>query len=258
MNLDVTSTSAVLSRNLVAAVRLHDRPDGTVYVETPFAFSDGDLYSIYLRPSRAGGIRVTDRGHTLMHLSYLMDVDTIRDGAKGRAFDQVLREQGLSEQEGELYVEGPLDELVEMVFRFSHGVSRIADISFLNRIRTESVFYDQLTQIVRRLVGDDRVEAPFIPDIPQGDDYPVDIRVATSREPLFVFGIPGRDKARLVTALLEHMLRISLPFESLLVFLNQQDIPRRDLARLTNAGGEMVSSLDAIDDLQRKLKHRAA
>ena len=137
MDLDITTASESLTRNLAATIRLLPRRDGTIYVETPFEFADGDAYPIHLRPAKAGGVRVTDRGHTLMHLSYQMDVDSLRDGAKARAFEQVLREQGLSEESGELFVEGPMDDLAELVFRFSHALTRVADITFLNRIRTE-------------------------------------------------------------------------------------------------------------------------
>jgi hypothetical protein len=42
------------------------------------------------------------------------------------------------------------------------------------------------------------------------------------------------------------------------VFEDQQEIPRADLARLSNAGGEMVASLNAEGDLRRKLERKAA
>jgi hypothetical protein len=47
-------------------------------------------------------------------------------------------------------------------------------------------------------------------------------------------------------------------FDSLLIFLDQQEIPRADVARLSNVGGEMVASLDASEDFQRKILKFAA
>ena len=44
----------------------------------------------------------------------------------------------------------------------------------------------------------------------------------------------------------------------MLVFENQVDIPRPDLARLSNVGGDMISSLNAEDDFRRKLLKRVA
>ena len=83
-------------------------------------------------------------------------------------------------------------------------------------------------------------------------------RIEGKRAPLFMFGIATRDKARLVTIILEHWLRANIDFDSLLVFQAQQEIPRADLARLSNVGGEMVASLDASDDFRRKVLKIAA
>ena len=76
--------------------------------------------------------------------------------------------------------------------------------------------------------------------------------------PLYVFGIPNRDKARLTTIVLERLLRAKADFESIMIFADQTQIPRADLSRLSNAGGEMIASLDAKDDLRRKLLRRVA
>ncbi len=92
----------------------------------------------------------------------------------------------------------------------------------------------------------------------KGEDYPIDYRIEGKDMPLFLFGVPGRDKARLTTIVLERLLRENAQFESLIVFANQAEMPRADLARLTNVGGEMVSSLDAQQDLDRKLLRRVS
>ena len=70
--------------------------------------------------------------------------------------------------------------------------------------------------------------------------------------------IADRDKARLTTIMLSYFHRCALPFTSILVFENREEIPRLDLAGLSNVGGEMVASLEAGDDLDRKLRMRMA
>ena len=94
--------------------------------------------------------------------------------------------------------------------------------------------------------------------MPNSNDYPIDYRFEGKIDPLFVFGIPNRDKARLVTIVLERLLRAKAEFESMLIFADQGSIPSPDLARLTNAGGEMIASLDAVDDIKRKVSKRTA
>ncbi len=49
-----------------------------------------------------------------------------------------------------------------------------------------------------------------------------------------------------------------LQFDSILVFRDQTEIPRIDLARLSDVGGDMISSLAAREDLNRKVLQRAA
>ena len=49
-----------------------------------------------------------------------------------------------------------------------------------------------------------------------------------------------------------------LSFESIIVFEDQAEIPRVDLARLTDVGGDMISSLESTKDLKRKLVKRVA
>ena len=44
----------------------------------------------------------------------------------------------------------------------------------------------------------------------------------------------------------------------ILVFSDQSEIPRLDLARLSDVGGEMISSLESTADLERKLMKRVA
>ena len=56
--------------------------------------------------------------------------------------------------------------------------------------------------------------------------------------------------------ILERLLRAHANYDSILVFLDQAALPRPDLARLTNAGEEMIASLDAEQDFRRKLQRK--
>lgn len=58
--------------------------------------------------------------------------------------------------------------------------------------------------------------------------------------------------------MLGQLRRCGVAFESLLVFDDQTKIPRLDLARLSDAGGEMISTPESREDLDRKLRRRIA
>lgn len=257
MALHATQLKELLCKSLCTEVQVHERSDGRLLVETPFSFGDGDLYSIYLESLPTGGVRVTDAGHTLMQLSYTMDVDKLKDGTRDRIFQKVLAESGVRENEGEIFVDTSADQLGQRVVQFGQALTRIHDLTFLNRARTESTFYDDLHGALLKIVSPDKVKKDFI-DPAVGVEYPIDFRIEGKADPLFIFGIPNRDKARLATIILERYLRERVRFDSLVVFARQEEIPRLDLARLTNAAGEMVASLDAEDDLRRKVLKRAA
>jgi len=242
---------------MCAEIDLHPINGKLISLETPFSFSDGDPYQIYIKEMPGGIIRLTDMGHTLMHLSYENDIDKFRDGTRGKLFEQIKNETFIEEDNGELYVDTEINNLAINIFRIGTALTKITDLTFLNRARAESTFYEDLQEQLYRIVGEDRVKKEYYyQEIENPSDYPIDFMIQGKYAPLFLFGIPNRDKARLTTIILERLLRAKADFESLLIFSDQGSIPKPDLARLSNAGGEMIASLDAGADFSRKLLRR--
>lgn len=131
------------------------------------------------------------------------------------------------------------------------------DLTFLNRARAESTFYDDLREKLKSLVGSERlVEGYVVPGVANGHNYPVDYFIQGGAIPLYLFDVPNRDKARLATIILQHLIGSKQDFNSMIVYQNMADLPRSDLSRLTNAANDMIDSLDAADDFERKLLHR--
>ena len=195
-----------------------------------------------------------------MHMSYEHDVDAFYDGARAVLREQIVQESGIEEDNGTFMAEAPPDRIAETLFRFGQALTKIHDLTFLSRGRVSSTFYDDLKTLLYGIVDEDHIEPDFVPsDVPNGNNYPVDYRLE-GREgmPIFLYGVPNRDKARLTTILLSHFLLHGLSFESIIVFEDQQEIPRLDLARLTNVAGTEISSLEAEDDLRRKIIRLAA
>lgn len=231
--------------------------DGSWHVTTPFVFPDGDGYSLYLKQLPSGGWRVGDLGSTLMHLSYENDIGKFREGSRGRLFAQILADAELSEDDGEFFIDTPGDGLGAGLFRFGQAMTRLHDLTFLNRLRVESTFYEDLREALKSTVDEVRLhEAHVVEGVPKAEDYPVDYYIEGGTQPLYLFGVPNRDKARLATIILQHLIGAEVEFNSMIVFQNSAEIPSRDLSRLMNAANDMVDSLDALPDLQRKLLHR--
>ncbi len=252
----------LLCAQLCANVSVVTRPDQVVMLDTPFRFPDGDHYPIYLAETGTGGIRLSDGGHTLMHLSYENDIDKYFEGTRQMLMEQVLAHQQVTynADRGEFFVDTSLEHLADGVFRLGQALTRIYDLTFLNRSHVASIFYDDLQEQMKSIVPEERIRRDYIVEgVPDAVNYPVDFCIETGKGvPLFLYGIPNRDKARLTTIFLQYLNQQNVKFDSLLVFENQQEIPRPDLARLSNVGGEMIASLNAENDFRRKLLKTAA
>lgn len=254
MSFDLQLLQEQLCKTLCGQVKIRATKQGFLQIVTPFAFPDGDRFQVYLKEEAAGEVKLTDFGHTFMHLSYENDLSKFREGSRGKLLDQVMATGGLKEDGGQLILNSSLDDLGANILRFGQSLTRIYDLTFLNRSRVASTFYDDLKEMLFDLIPEDKIREDYVvPEFSGGDSYPVDYRIQTAKSQIFMFGIANRDKARLVTIILEHWLREKIDFESLLIFEDQTVIPRPDLARLSNVGGPMVSSLDASDDFQRKI-----
>ncbi len=260
MPVNASALQQLLCERLCEDVQLTERPDGALMLRTHFEFPDGDRFPIHVSEAGTGGIRLSDSGHTLTHLSYDHDIDSFLEGARGELLERIVGETGIKQDGGVFHVDVPIEHLPEAIFRFGQALTRIHDLTFLSRSRVKSTFYDDLSDFLKSVIDEDKIQADYLPEgLPNSEAYPVDYRIDGQYErPLFLYGIPNRDKARLTTIILSHFHRHHLQFESILVFEDQAEIPRLDLARLSDVGGEMVSSLESTGDLERKILSRVS
>ncbi len=260
MNLDTDALQRLLCERLCEDVQFTKRPDGSLMLRTHFEFPDGDRFPIHVSEAGTGGVRLSDRGHTLMHISYDHDIDSFLAGTRGQLLERIVGETGIQRDGGVFRLDTPVEKLPEGIFRFGQALTRIYDLTLLSRSRVQSTFYDDLADLLKSLIDEDKIQADYMPEeVPNPEAYRVDYRIeGKSGIPLFLYGVPNRDKARLATIMLSYFHRHDLRFESMLVFEDQSEIPRLDLARLSDVGGEMVSSLESSADLGRKLLQRAA
>jgi hypothetical protein len=255
--MNASDMQAALCKALCGSVMVHTRGDSLWQIDTPWTFPDGDGYSIYVSQAPTGGLRISDQGLTMMRLSYENDIAKLREGTRGRLLTQVLADAGLSEDEGEFFLDSTTENLGASVMRIGQALTRVHDLTFLNRLRVESTFYEDLREKLQTVVGAERLtEGYVVPGVANARDYPVDYFVSGGAAPLYLFGVPNRDKARLATIILQHLTRAGQDFNSMVVFQNAADLPRADLGRLMNAANDMIDSLDATDDFERKLLRR--
>lgn len=256
--IDINILQNTLCRAMCTGVQIREKNPELLAVHTPFLFPDGDQYQLYIRILPGGILRLTDMGHTLMHLSYDQDIDKFRECTRGAPLEKIKARTSVEELEGALFIDTTPEQLATDIFHIGQAITELFDLSFLKRSRTESTFYEDLRESIFRIVPSDKVSMNyFYEEMENASDYPIDYKIDGKEEQIFLFGIPNPDKAKTVTIILEHLLRSQIKFDSILVFADQKTLPRTDLARLSNVGNDMISSLDAETDFRRKLEKKA-
>ena len=259
MTLDVDALRRLLCERLCEDVAVDARPDGALMLRTHFTFPDGDGYPFHLSEAPSGGLRLSDHGHTLMHVSYEHDIDSYLAGTRGMLLERIVGESGIHEDGGVFSLDTAPERLPEAIVSLGQALTRIYDLTLLSRSNVGSTFYDDLADYLIGFVDEAKIRRDYQPNVPNAEAYAVDFQIeGKDGTPLFVYGVPNRDKARLTTIMLGYFHRNSLDFESVIVFENQTEIPRIDLARLSDVAGDMVSSLESTEDLNRKLLRRVA
>ncbi len=256
---DLTQLQANLCKAMCAEVQVLPKGEDMAMVLTPFEFADGDAYQLYLKELPGGLLRVSDMGHTMMHLSYRNDTDKFRTGTRAKLLERIKAETDVTEHEGAFHVDTTPAELAPAIWRLSKALVQVNDLTFLNRERAESTFYEDLQEQLMQLVPEDKIQRDYIfEELEDARHYPIDYRIQGKYAPLFIFGIANKDKAQLATIILERLKNHRADYESLLIFADQADLPRPVLARLSNVGGEQIASLDARDDIERKILRKVA
>lgn len=254
--LDIKILENQLCSAFCASVSIQQHQDGAV-ISLPIYDRDGDAFTVYL-DSHAGGLQLSDIGNTLMRLSYEHDIDKLLAGSRGRLFETIVGEAGATEDDGELLLQTSADRLIPALFSFGQMMSRISDLSLWSRQRTASTFHDDLKQALEKILPDSDIQEDFIvPKLQGASHYPIDFFI-NAEKPLYVFGAHNKDKARLVTIVLQYLKMHGVKFDSLVVCANVDDLPRQDVSRLMSAANDVVPDFSELDVLEEKIKHRIA
>jgi hypothetical protein len=226
-------------------------------VALPISHADGDYVTVWISPA-LGGWHIRDCGTTIMRLSYDMDVDLLLKGTRSKVLRQILDESALVLEDGELVANVEEGRLGEALLRFGQAALRVGDIRLWSERRVASTFYEDLAETLGMIVGADHelVQDYVVPNVPSGDDYPVDFAIPALHRPLYIFGVLNNDKAKLTTIILQHLKQAGRTFDSLIVPFDIDQIKRADLRRLLNTADLFVDSAQSTDALALKIADR--
>lgn len=256
MTINLDDLKQELCKTFCRNVGVTAHAENEAAIHLPLVGRDGDYVTVYAA-EETGGWRLSDKGITMMRLSYENDLDRLLSGARERLYHAVLKESGLEEDNGEIFAVVPANGLIGGLFTIGQGLIRIEDMGLWTRGRVESAFYDDLREIIEGLVPEDaRVESFAVPGVPDSANYPVDYMIKTPGKPLYVFGVLNKDKARLATIILQHLSKHAPSFDSMVVYADMDEVPASDSRRLLVAANDVVPSIQDRDAIEQKIRHR--
>jgi len=241
-------------------VAVREKRPGVLQLVAPLFHEDGDMMDIFLDVPKNGDaspdqkVRISDHGLSLMRLSYTYDVDTPN---KEKIFHRILAENGVGEQNGELFIESAPETLYTALLQFAQAVSKVCNMRYFRREVLASLFEEMLAEFIQAELTRFKPTQTILP-IPDRDDLEVDWELRPNGVPLYLFAVKDVNRARLATISCLEFQRHSLKFKSIAVHEDIDKLTRKDRNRLTNASDKQFTSLDefkqnAIPYLEREI-----
>lgn len=250
--MNIEFVRAALASRLAGGFDFYERRPGEHQLIIPIRHEDGDMVDIYLTdsPKGEGWARICDFGLALMRLSYTYDINT---PARQRIFDSILINNGVQNDDGNLYLDARLDALYEGVLQFSGCVQKVCNMRFWSRETIRSAFYDDLKAYV---LTDLERFAPTADVAPIADCPAVDWTLSHNNRAFYVFGVRGNNKANRTTIALLEFQKAKLPFTSLVVHEDMDGLGRNERLYLTKNADHQYPALGdfkerAPDDIAR-------
>lgn len=257
MNTDIIKSD--FQKKVSSSISLYQEGTNRFKVFTPFQFEDGDFFSIVLK-NENGKWFLTDEGHTLMHLSYELDIDLIEKGARAQILSNVLSQFELSVKDGAITAELN-GSWGDSLFSYIQGLVRISDINYLSKERVKSTFLQDFREFISEKIDNSRIKFDYYhPENDPKSKYPVDCRVNGMAKPLYIFAVNTDDKCRDVTISLLQYEKWALKFHSIAIFEDQESINRKVLARFTDVCEKQFSTLfgDNLHRIEKYFKAKIA
>ena len=141
-------------------VALHEKRPGIQKLVVPLFHEDGDMVDIFIEPLSDGRVRVSDKGLSLMRLSYTYELDTPN---KERIFRRILVENNISEDRGALFLDVPEGQIYPAVLHFGQTVAKVTNMALYRREVIANLFYEMLQENVNERLGDLKPRENVIP-----------------------------------------------------------------------------------------------
>ena len=236
----------------------YERRPGKYQLTAPILHEDGDMVDIYFQESSKGEgyVRICDFGMALQRLSYNYEINT---PSKKKVFNSILLNNGIQEDNGNLYLDTTLDKVYEGVLQFSGCVQKVCSMDYWSKETIKSAFYENLKySIVNQLkeFNPQQNIRPLLknttPKTKEDSIFKVDWSLSWKKRQFYLFGILGSNKAKDATVALLEFKKASLPFISLVVHEDIQSLREKDRIYLTRNADKQYPGLDDFNQEGKK------
>lgn len=254
--MNISNIRSLLSTRMAAGFDFHERRPGYYQLIIPISHEDGDMVDIYLQDSPLGEshVRICDCAITLMRLSYSYDLTT---STRQRVFNDILVNNGVEYEEGNLYVDTPVDMLYEGIMQFAGCIHKVCNMRYWTKETVRSTFHEDLNEYIEVEL---KLFSPICDQSPLPNDglYSVDWTLTYNKRNFYLFGVRGNNKAKNVTITLLELQKAGLPFISLIVHEAMEDLGRKERQYLTrNADRQYPVLRDFKESSRADLKRLA-
>lgn len=246
----------LLSEGFNNRVHVRLKRPGLMKLVVPLFHEDGDMVDIFLEDLPDGRVRVSDRGLSLMRLSYSFDINSEN---KDQIFRRILSENRIEEDRGNLYLDVTRDQLYPAVLQFAQAIAKVTNMGLYRREVIANLFYEMLQENVTSILAEFNPREGVAP-LPQRDELVVDYALETTGTPIYLFGVKEREtpKLRLSAVSCLEFQRSRLRFRSVVVHQDFESLSNTDRKIITNAVDKQFTSLDEFNENGKEAIQRLA
>lgn len=245
--MDINKVKNSLCDRAKTGFEVYERRPGKYQLIVPICYEDGDMVDIYLQDSPKGGnhIRICDYGMALMRLSYTYEIST---DSRQRIFDSILINNGVQNDRGNLYLDASSEMLYEGILQFAGCVQKVCNMRYWSREIVRSTFYEDLKKYTTTELQS-FTPKPDIYPLPDYDIIGVDWSLTHNNRNLYLFGVHSNDKAKNAAILLLELQKANLPFISLIVHEDMEELGRKERLYLTRNADKQYPSLNDFQEM---------
>ena len=233
---------------------VYERRPGKYQLTVPILHEDGDMVDIYLQDSPNGTeyVRICDFGMALQRLSYNYEINT---NSKRKIFNSILLNNGIQNDNGNLYLDSSVDKLYEGILQFAGCVQKVCSMDYWSRETVQSTFYENLQSfILKELVKFNPL--PKATPLSNYEVIKVDWSLSWKGRQFYLFGVLGNSKAKDSAIALLEFKKAKLTFTSLIVHQDMEMLGNKETKYLTRNADKQYPILsdfkeEGIPDIKR-------